>query len=358
MGLSKGFSSAVAAPSAVNAEVARQPVLLVVDDEREITTSLADQFRRDYQVVTAASAEEALTLLQSHDISVIVADQRMPGKTGSELLAEVCLIDADVVRIILTGYADIDAVIQAVNQGQIFFYLTKPWRGQELEAVIGKAMEHNRLLRDNRRLVEDLRRINNELEARVKERTLQLEERARDLEAANRTISDLAYLDALTGVANRRSLDETLVREAERVTRLGLPLTVVLLDVDHFKSVNDTFGHAVGDKVLQVMAATVASQARPYDLVARYGGEEFLVMMPGATLKNGGVAAERFRAAIAALDIEGISRKLTASFGVASLTPGDQSATLFERADQALYRAKKYGRNRVELDQTNEGDQE
>jgi diguanylate cyclase (GGDEF)-like protein len=356
MALSKGFTTPAGLQTQTKARAAGLPTLLVVDDEKQITASLADQFRRNYHVVTTASADEALVVLKQQDVSVIVADQRMPGKTGSELLAEAFRIDPDVVRILLTGYADIEAVIQAVNEGRIYLYLTKPWRNSEMESIVAKAMEHNFLLRDNRRLMQELLRTNAELEERVQERTIQLEQRALELEEANRKISELVYLDPLTGVANRRSLDETLVRETERGARLGLPLTVIMLDVDHFKAVNDSFGHAMGDKVLQSIASTISGRVRPYDLVARYGGEEFLILLPAVTLKDGGGFAERFRVAISEMIIEGFPRKVTASFGVATLLPGHPSQTLFERADSALYRAKQNGRNRIELDNDLEKD--
>lgn len=348
MALSKGFSKPGRSHTTTRTEAADLPMLLIVDDEKEITTALADLFRRDYRVKVAGSADEALTVLKRHDVSVIVSDQRMPEKTGAELLAEARLVNPDAVRILLTGYADLDAVVQAVNEGKIFFYLTKPWNTKEIETIVAKAVEHNLLLRDNRRLVEELRRTNAELEERVKERTRQLEQRAMELEEANRKISDLVYLDPLTGVANRRSLDDTLTREIERASRLGLPLTIIMVDVDHFKAVNDTFGHVMGDKVLQAMGATLPSLLRPYDLVARYGGEEFLIMMPDTTLKNGALAAERFRAAISEIAIEGLSQQVTASFGVATLLPGHPSDSLVGRADKAMYLAKQKGRNRVE----------
>lgn len=348
MALSKGFSSPRRSPTTTGTEAAALPILLIVDDEKEITTTLGDLFRRDYCVKVAGGADEALAILKRLDVSVIVSDQRMPQKTGSELLAEACLINPDAVRILLTGYADLDAVVQAVNEGKIFFYLTKPWNTMEIETIVAKAVEHNLLLRDNRRLVEELRRTNAELEERVKERTRQLEQRAMELEEANRKISDLVYLDPLTGVANRRSLEATLTREIERVSRLSLPLTVIMADVDHFKAVNDTFGHAMGDKVLQAMGATLPGLLRPYDLIARYGGEEFLIMMPGTTLKNGALAAERFRVAVSEIAIEGLSQQITASFGVATLLPGHPPDCLVERADKAMYLAKQKGRNRVE----------
>lgn len=355
MGLSKGFS-AEAKPQAAVGDPFPLPTLLVVDDEREITHSLADQFRKSFRVLTATSAAEAELLLLNHDVSVLVSDQRMPDKTGVALLADASRMNPDIVRILMTGYADIDAVIQSVNEGRIFFYLTKPWRHDELTIVLTKALEHSTLLRERRRLIEDLRLANVELEQRVQERTHQLEERNHDLEAANRRISEMMNTDALTGVANRRCLDETLAKEVSRCSRLELPLTVLLADVDHFKSVNDQFGHAMGDRVLQVIARSLGERSRPYDLVARYGGEEFLVIMPGATAEGGVQAAERYREGIGGQVLEGLGRPVTASFGVAALRPGESPSALVARADKALYGAKQNGRNRVVCDELREGD--
>lgn len=154
----------------------------------------------------------------------------------------------------------------------------------------------------------------------------------------------------MTNVANRRSLNEILVREVDRGARLDLPITVILADVDHFKQVNDTFGHAMGDKVLHAIAQTLVTQVRQYDLVARYGGEEFLVLLPGVALQDGRTAAERFRVAISKITMAEFPQQVTASFGVASLLPGQAVNTLFDRVDKALYRAKENGRNRVEVD--------
>lgn len=184
MALSKGFTTAIKFQPDVNSHSEQLPTLLLVDDEPDIVASLSDLFRRDYNIICAANADDALVLLRRQEVAVIVADQRMPGKTGSELLAEACRIDPDTVRILLTGYADIEAVIQAVNDGKIYFYLTKPWVSTEIEAVVAKAVEHNVLLRDKRRLVEELRKLNAELEDKVIDRTMQLQQRAAELEAA------------------------------------------------------------------------------------------------------------------------------------------------------------------------------
>ncbi len=173
----------------------------------------------------------------------------------------------------------------------------------------------------------------------------------REMEEANRLISELARYDTLTGLFNRRVLDEELTREAQRCNRQVSTLTAVMLDIDHFKSINDTFGHAMGDEVLRAVGKYLASQKRPYDVVSRYGGEEFVVLLPETTLANAVTVAERIRQGISELEIPGFPRPVTASFGVATLTPGQSSNTMLEHADAALYLAKKNGRNRVESEE-------
>ena len=216
MTLSKGFSVPANKTAETRLLEVPLPTLLVVDDEQDITASLTDLFRRDYHVVTAASADEALAVMKQQQVAVIVADQRMPGKTGSELLAEACLIDPDTVRVLLTGYADIKAVIQAVNEGKIFFYLTKPWDSTEIEAIIAKAVEHNLLLRANRRLVGELRQINAELEKRVTDRTMQLQQRALELESALSQVKQLEGIIPICMYCKNIRDDKELWHQLER----------------------------------------------------------------------------------------------------------------------------------------------
>lgn len=205
----------------------------------------------------------------------------------------------------------------------------------------------------------ELMALNNQLAVVFRENVRKGKELAKALEElkkAYQKIANLAFLDPLTEVANRRKLEESFQLEVERASRLGLPLTAVLLDIDHFKSVNDAHGHAMGDRVLQRLARAIVSGARPYDLVARYGGEEFLILMPGTSLEQGRLAAERFRSSIASMRIEGLPHLITASFGVATLKPGEPPHTLFDRADKALYCAKEGGRNRVCVERIPQGD--
>lgn len=152
--------------------------------------------------------------------------------------------------------------------------------------------------------------------------------------------------DPLTGIANRRAADAALHAEIERANRAGSQVSVALLDVDHFKSVNDRFGHGAGDEVLRQIAATLSAQARLNDTVARWGGEEFIAILPIA--REGAVAfAERTRLAIQNLRCEPVGR-VTISVGVAEVGPGEAAADAVARADERLYEAKRAGRNRVQ----------
>jgi len=159
-----------------------------------------------------------------------------------------------------------------------------------------------------------------------------------------------AMIDGLTTLYNRRWLDEALPRFVTRYGRSGESLAIVLVDVDHFKSFNDTYGHPVGDHVLAEVAKTLLGSIRPTDLIARYGGEEFIVILPDTDAKGGRIVAERLRVAVSQIKLgppAGRDRRITISCGGASLVPGESVADLVARADEALYNAKNSGRNRV-----------
>ncbi len=163
----------------------------------------------------------------------------------------------------------------------------------------------------------------------------------------------LARTDALTGLANRRAFDETAQMEIQRAQRYGTPLTLILTDLDHFKAINDCYGHDAGDRVLQEFARILTSSMRTVDLVGRWGGEEFAILMPGTDLEEARQAAERMRKEVEQAEIQfaTCSCRFTASFGVAAfLSDMPTLDSLLGRADLALYRAKRHGRNRVEVD--------
>jgi diguanylate cyclase (GGDEF)-like protein len=183
-----------------------------------------------------------------------------------------------------------------------------------------------------------------QLAQRMGENSRQLSESV----AQRRILEREVTTDALTGLFNRRWLDQRLARFVERHRRNGTSLSVLMIDVDHFKRVNDEFGHAAGDALLVQVARTLLSCLRPTDMSARYGGEEIAVILPDTDLGGAMVAGERLRKAIAALKPEhDPTRKVTVSIGVATFTQDDTAQTLLARADGLLYRAKDRGRNSV-----------
>jgi diguanylate cyclase (GGDEF)-like protein len=161
-----------------------------------------------------------------------------------------------------------------------------------------------------------------------------------------------ASTDVLTGLYTRRFLDELAHHEIARARRAGLPLTAALIDIDKFKTVNDTFGHAAGDAVLRAIGPVCKAVLRPSDLMARYGGEELVILLPDTSLEQSVPVLERVRAAIMAMLVPDLNGRwvVTASIGAAELVPEDPDiVAMLARADEALYRAKEGGRNRLEL---------
>jgi len=201
---------------------------------------------------------------------------------------------------------------------------------------------HTVRLTDNE-LVATLSRLTDELT----DLTRELNKKNRELAAANETITRLMMTDPLTGLANRRQLSEMMDRELSLARRSGRPLAALMADIDHFKSINDTYGHDMGDKVLKQVAQILRDTCRKEDIVARYGGEEFLVILPDSGAGAAADCAERMRKAVAGASFTGIDRPVTASFGATVLTPADTEDDFLKRADAALYEAKAGGRNRV-----------
>lgn len=184
-------------------------------------------------------------------------------------------------------------------------------------------------------------------EARVSnERRLQLEDSQRQLQEAMKKVEAQSLTDALTGLNNRRAWARTFNLEFDRVKRYGMPLSVLIIDVDHFKSFNDKYGHQVGDDLLRDLSRVLEHQVRATDFVARFGGEEFVVLLPNTSGDGALILAERVREAVQLMS-DG-NRSVTISVGLASFQPVMlDSDALLSAADQALYRAKNSGRNRV-----------
>ncbi|MEK6663709.1 MAG: diguanylate cyclase [Pseudomonadota bacterium] len=172
----------------------------------------------------------------------------------------------------------------------------------------------------------------------------------RDISVRKQTeerLTQLATTDTLTGICNRRRFDEVLSAEIDRATRFATPLSLIIFDIDHFKRVNDSFGHQAGDRVLIQLALTISSAIRTTDLFARWGGEEFTILAPNCDINSSRLLAEKLRMTIEKQHFADVGQ-VTCSFGVADFAPGDNADSLMKKVDRCLYRAKEMGRNRVE----------
>ncbi len=296
--------------------------VLVVDDSRLVRTMVAVHLKSaGLAVEEAENGEAALRLLSRGTFDVIITDLRMPELDGFGVLAAVKRLGLTVEVIILTGAhaQDMSSAVRALRLGA-HDYLTKPpASADEVILTVERAIEKKRLREANQRLL-------------------------RELQSLSRT-------DGLTGVPNRRSLDGALAQEIARSRRHGDPLGLVMLDIDHFKKINDTHGHPGGDEVLRSFARTVAGTLREGDVLYRYGGEEFIAVLSHADLPGAMNAAERIVRAVAESPIQvgPTTINITTSAGVAALASCDADGSgLVARADAALYEAKRSGRNRAQ----------
>ncbi|WP_432696255.1 sensor domain-containing diguanylate cyclase [Marinobacterium sp. YM272] len=196
--------------------------------------------------------------------------------------------------------------------------------------------EQNRLLRED----------NVALEKIILKKAQELEQRNRELQLKIAEVEQLSNTDTLTRIANRKKFEEQLQNEMSRADRYGHPLSISMFDIDHFKAINDTFGHETGDRVLKRLADFISANIRDIDFFARWGGEEFVLIFPDIGLEGAISCAEKLRQLIDAQELEP-GLKISCSFGVTAYKAGDRFEDLFARIDNALYKAKNSGRNRV-----------
>ncbi len=309
--------------------------ILVVDDHPDNVEIIdARLSSRGYQIETAANGQEALARVHANPPHLILCDVMMPVMDGYEVSRRVKNDESlPYIPIILVTARDSTAdKVEGLEAGADD-YLTKPINFPELEARVRSMLR--------------IKRLQDELDLKNRE----LERTNQELEVANRKLRKLSITDGLTELFNHRHVHELLHEEFERSRRSGEPLAVVMIDLDRFKAVNDTYGHPTGDVILYETARIIRETAREIDMVGRYGGEEFIAILPNTAEEEASKFAERVRAAVEGYVFrdEANEVRMTASSGVASF-PGIDSDTpeaLLKRADEALYVAKESGRNRV-----------
>jgi diguanylate cyclase len=324
--------------------------LLVVDDEPYILATLAALLSSEFEVLTADSGEAAQKILEQREVDILLSDQRMPHMSGVQLLEWVRDHAPKTVRLMMTGFAELEEAVEAINRSQVFRYIFKPWRSEELLETLRSAGHTFLLERSHERLLEELRQLNLELERRVQERTKQLEEANHELEQKNKMLEKLALTNPLTGLPNRRAMDRLSERELRRRDRYPSALALGLIDVDHFKEINSHYLLPGGDKVLVDLARVLGASLRTVDFLGRIGGEEFLVIAPETNNEGAHVLAERIRVNVEKHPFQykehTIPVTVSVGFAVADAeTPADYEQMKHIGA-AALAEAKLAGRNR------------
>jgi len=266
-----------------------------------------------------------LKRLDSGAVDLLLLDLGLPESTGLDTFDVTHRSSSAVPIIVLSGLDDRELAMTAVSSGAQDYLVKGQFNGPDLVRTMRHAIaRHRRSRAVQERLVSSYRRLRFE-----------------------------ADHDSLTGLHNRRSIGQILHREMSRCSRSRSPLSVIMIDLDHFKHINDTWGHAAGDEVLGEAAVRIHETTRQYDSVGRYGGEEFLVVVPDCNLEGAIALAERIRLRLAELPIQyhGVTIPLTASLGVAASCEARplSAEQLAASCDTALYRAKNAGRDRVEV---------
>jgi two-component system cell cycle response regulator len=293
--------------------------ILIVDDKPEVRDSMSDYMRvAGFSAESVASAEDALDLLRNSLFDLVITDIVLPGLGGLELTQLVKKEhNADVV--VMTGYSDNFSYEGAISIGASDF-VVKPVRLEELLLRVRRVLRERELTQERNRMMEKLQK--------------------------------LAVTDGLTSLFNSRHFFTQLELEVDRSSRYQHPLALLLIDIDHFKDYNDTFGHLEGDKVLVRFSQILRSCLRANDSAFRYGGEEFTVILPETGAEEARTVAQRIRAAVEAEIFAlhtGRSVSKTISIGVTEYSPLEEMTALINRADAAMYLSKQNGRNRVSV---------
>jgi len=287
--------------------------ILIVDDDQAVRNSIQDFLAiSNYTTFTAINAEEAMGILKIQPMDVIITDILMDGMDGLEMTQRIKeKYDTDI--IVITGYTADYSYEEAISKGADDFVF-KPIRLEEL------------LLR--------LKRVLREREL-TQERTKMLEQ-----------LKELSITDDLTKLYNSRYFYQQLQSEIKRFYRYHRPLALLMIDIDHFKYYNDTYGHLEGDKILYKISGLIATCLRSMDTAYRYGGEEFTVILPETSCDAALIAAERIlRTVRTAFFDENSGTKITVSVGVSEYADGESMNDFIKRTDKALYVAKGKGRN-------------
>ncbi len=291
--------------------------VLIVDDDPAILDSIQEYLSLSgYNAYTASSAEKGIELLKKMKIDVMISDIIMNGMDGLQL-TEYVKNNYDTGIIIMTGYIGDYTYAEAIHKGADDFVF-KPIKFDELLLRLKRVIRERRLARERTQMVEKLKK--------------------------------LSITDDLTGLYNSRHFYHQLAAEVKRYTRYKRPLALLMLDIDHFKHFNDTYGHLEGDQILSKIGGLITAGLRTMDTAYRFGGEEFTVILPETDANAAAAVAQRIRDEVEKTELSVNSEgNITLSIGVTEYADGEAVSDFIKRADLAMYRSKEKGRNCISL---------
>jgi diguanylate cyclase (GGDEF)-like protein len=328
-------------------EKQKEPLVFIVDDIPGNIKVLGSMLKKEnLRIAIATSGKQALSVANNILPDLILLDIMMPGMDGYEVCERLqsSAKTKNIPVIFLTAKADTDATLKGFKVGAVD-YVTKPFNSAELLARVRTHLEIKR----SRSLIEH---VNEKLKMEIEERKKIAGERERllkELEKKNKILEELSITDGLTGLYNHRYIIDRLLQEVAGSKRYSNDLSIIMFDIDHFKRINDTYGHQAGDGVLSKISSLIKSKLREADIAGRFGGEEFLIILPNTNLKSSCNAAEKIRKCIQGLKWDIDELRVTISGGVGFLK-GEDASKLITKADKSLYKAKENGRNRIECE--------
>ena len=294
-----------------------KPYILIVDDDPAVRLAMYEFLSaKNCHADTASSAENAIEYLKFNKVDIVITDIRMLGMDGLEL-TDIIKKKYDIDVIVMTAYSGEHSYAEAVSKGASDF-IFKPVRFEELLLRLQRVAKERQNVKERNQMVKKLQK--------------------------------LAITDGLTKLYNSRYFYRQLDLEVDRQNRYGHTLSLLLIDIDHFKKYNDTYGHLEGDKVLIRLGQIIKSCLRRMDTAHRYGGEEFTVILPETSCQDAVVVAERIRESIEVESfspVKGKKAMIAVSIGVTEYQPDEKIPTFVQRADQALYMSKNQGRNKT-----------
>jgi diguanylate cyclase (GGDEF)-like protein len=308
--------------------------VLIVDDVPVSIKVLGELLREHYEILVATSGSRAIEVALKNGPDLILMDVVMPGMDGLETCRRLkdSAQTADIPVIFLTAMSESADVIKGFEVGGQD-YIVKPFNKTE---VLARVKNHIELKKSKEK---------------IKQYALELEQKNEELQQLLEKVEQIAMTDFLTGITNRRFAIKKMNEELSRINRGGGGFSLLMIDVDNFKGINDSYGHACGDYVLKHLVNLMRSVLRKYDMMARWGGEEFLIMLPVTEINDAQIVAEKVIAYVRTqiFNYKGNSFNVTITAGAAQYQADDDLDSIIKRADEAMYLGKKSGKNCVKI---------